>query len=107
MVFIFGKTKLSLIKNIFRNKVFYIFTLLISFNLLIYFLNTGCLLYPISQTCFVNVDWGVPIENVKRMNLHYEWWSKAGGGPGYFSPIDPTEYVKINNWFPNWIDRYF
>ncbi len=108
MVFyILKDEKLSLIKNIFKNKVFYIFTLLISLNLLIYFLNTGCLLYPISQTCFANFDWGVPIENVKRMNLHYEWWSKGGGGPGYFSPIDPTDYVKINNWFPNWIDRYF
>ena len=108
MVFYIWKDKkLSLINNIFKNKVFYIFTLLILFNLLIYFLNTGCLLYPISQTCFETVDWGVPVENVKRMNLHYEWWSKGGGGPGYYSPIDPAEYVKINNWFPNWIDRYF
>ena len=28
------------------------------------------------------------------MSVHYEWWSKAGGGPGYTSQIEPEEYIK-------------
>ena len=41
------------------------------------------------------------------MSLHYEWWSKAGGGPNYRSEIDPKIYVKNFNWVSNWIDRHF
>ena len=29
------------------------------------------------------------------MKLHYEWWAKAGGGPGYKSEIPKEIYVKI------------
>ena len=41
------------------------------------------------------------------MSLHYEWWAKAGGGPGYISEIEPEEYVKNFNWVKNWIERHF
>ena len=41
------------------------------------------------------------------MALHYEWWSKAGGGPGYRSEIEPKIYVKNFQWVQNWIDRHF
>ena len=29
------------------------------------------------------------------MKLHYEWWAKAGGGPGYVSEMPQKDYVKI------------
>ena len=41
------------------------------------------------------------------MAVHYEWWSKAGGGPGYRSEIKPEIYVKKFNWLNNWIQRHF
>ena len=41
------------------------------------------------------------------MKLHYEWWAKAGGGPGYISEIPREEYVKNFKWFKNWVDRHF
>ena len=41
------------------------------------------------------------------MSLHYEWWAKAGGGPGYSSEIKQEEYVKNFLWVKNWIDRHF
>ena len=28
------------------------------------------------------------------MALHYEWWSKAGGGPGYENEMKREVYVK-------------
>ena len=41
------------------------------------------------------------------MAVHYEWWSKAGGGPGYRSEIAKEEYIKNFVWLKNWIDRHF
>ena len=41
------------------------------------------------------------------MSIHYEWWAKAGGGPGYVSEIKPEVYVKKFNWVHNWIKRHF
>ena len=41
------------------------------------------------------------------MALHYEWWSKAGGGPGYKNEMDREVYVKTFTWVKNWIERHF
>ncbi len=74
---------------------------------LVYFFNTGCLLYPIQQTCITAVEWAIPKTEVSALNTHYQWWSKAGGGPGYRSSIEPEIYIQNFNWLLNWIDRYF
>ena len=29
------------------------------------------------------------------MSTHYEWWAKAGGGPGYSHELKKDEYIKI------------
>ena len=76
-------------------------------NLSINYLNTGCFLYPAEKTCLVEQDWSINKKEVRRMSLHYEWWAKAGGGPGYYSEIKPKEYVKNFAWVKNWIDRHF
>ena len=34
-------------------------------------------------------------EEVKKMKIHYEWWAKAGGGPGYASEIKKEKYIKF------------
>ena len=28
------------------------------------------------------------------MATHYEWWAKAGGGPGYGSKIEREIYIR-------------
>ena len=76
-------------------------------NLTINYLNTGCFLYPAEKSCVIKQEWSIEKEEVKRMSLHYEWWSKAGGGPGYESEIKPEVYVKKFNWINNWIERHF
>ena len=96
-----------MIPKIFNNSLFY-FSILLGFCVvLVYFFNTGCLLYPIQQTCITAVEWAIPKTEVSRLNTHYQWWSKAGGGPGYRSSIDPEIYIQNFNWLSNWIDRYF
>jgi hypothetical protein len=76
-------------------------------NLTVNYLNTGCLLYPAEKTCIIDQEWSIKKDEVKRMSIHYEWWAKAGGGPGYVSEIKPEVYVKKFNWVHNWIKRHF
>jgi hypothetical protein len=77
-------------------------------NLLVNFFSTGCLLYPEEKTCFnKKFEWSIPKEEVKQMKVHYEWWAKAGGGPGYSSEIKKEDYIKNFNWFKDWVDRHF
>ena len=76
-------------------------------NITTSYFNTGCILYPAESTCLGDNKWSIPNKEVKRMKLHYEWWSKAGGGPGYVSEIPREEYVKNFVWLKNWVERHF
>jgi len=75
--------------------------------ILVYFFNTGCLLYPVQQTCISGIEWGIPRSEVSNLNTHYQWWAKAGGGPGYTHEMEKNLYIKNFNWLSNWIDKYF
>ncbi len=102
--------KKNFFKKFFIKKNFLIiFVLAISLfgNIFTSYLTTGCLIYPAEKTCIGNTKWSIPIKEVKKMKLHYEWWAKAGGGPGYSSEVPQEEYVKNFNWVKNWIDRHF
>ena len=63
--------------------------------ILVYFFNTGCLLYPVQQTCISGIEWGIPKSEVSALNTHYQWWSKAGGGPGYSHELKKSYIFKI------------
>jgi hypothetical protein len=104
-----------LFKKKFFNKIFKvkniliicIFSLSLFGNLLTNYFNTGCLLYPAEKTCIGDFEWSIPGKEVNRMSTHYEWWAKAGGGPGYKSDIKPEIYIKDFVWVKNWIQRHF
>lgn len=96
---------LNFIKKYFKalSFSFYLFFLIFTTN----FLNTGCFIYPAQSTCIESFSWSIPKSTVKKMKVHYEWWSKAGGGPDYKHNLEKEEYIKNFNWFENWIDRHF
>ena len=99
--------KIYLIYKIFKNPILYFSILMGICVILVYFFNTGCLLYPVQQTCISGIEWGIPKSEVSALNTHYQWWSKAGGGPGYNHEMDKELYIQNFNWLSNWIDRYF
>ena len=92
-----------------KKNILFLITLSFSFiiNILVSFFSTGCLLYPASFTCIGNFAWSLPIYEVNKMNIHYEWWAKAGGGPGYSSEIPKEKYIEGFIWFENWVQRHF
>ena len=87
--------------------ILFLILLSIGLNSIVYYLNTGCFFYPAEITCLFENDWSIPKNEVKLMSIHYEWWAKAGGGPGYSHEIDKQEYIKNFVWLENWIDRHF
>ena len=105
--YIIKDDKAFLIYKIFKNPIFYFSILMGICVILVYLFNTGCLLYPVQQTCISGIEWAIPKSEVSALNTHYQWWSKAGGGPGYRHPIEKELYIQNFNWLSNWIDRYF
>ena len=71
------KTKINFLINLFKNKISYVCLLLISFLLITNVMNSGCLIYPMSITCFENLSWSIPIQEVNNMNQWYQQWSKG------------------------------
>jgi len=100
------KEKISqILKSFFSNIYFYIF-ILIGFSLIaINIFNSGCVLYPVSLTCFNNLEWSL-LHEAEFMNNWYELWSKAGASPNY-RVDNPEIYIKGFNWLPNWTNLYF
>ncbi len=93
--------------KIIKNPMIYFSFLMGVCVILVYFFNTGCLLYPVQQTCISGIEWGIPKSEVSSLNTHYQWWSKAGGGPGYSHELEKSLYIQNFNWLSNWIDKYF
>tara|TARA_B100000963_G_C22613331_1_gene665998 strand:- start:189 stop:1883 length:1695 start_codon:yes stop_codon:yes gene_type:complete len=97
---------LNLMNKILSNRTFYFSLLLLAFVLITNFLNTGCLIYPLVNSCFTNFDWSIQPREIELMKLHYEGWSKAGKTPN-FVVNDLSYYVNDFNWVNNWINKYF
>ncbi len=105
--YIMRDDKAHLVYKIFKTPVFYFSILMGGCVILVYFFNTGCLLYPVQLTCISGIEWSIPKSEVSALNTHYQWWSKAGGGPGYNHELEKAQYIQNFNWLSNWIDKYF
>ncbi len=106
LVFLYKEKKFFYLKQVIKNKIFYFSAFFLIILFVINFLNSGCLIYPLTITCLDNFSWSVPLDEVQRMKIHYENWSKAGATPN-FSVNNYENYVSYFNWLNGWIDRYF
>ena len=94
------------LKLIFLNIYLYLFLSLLILILIVNLFNTGCLIYPVSITCFDNNLWAIPKTEVVELNNWYELWSKAGANPN-FRVDNPEVYIQKFNWLSNWFNEYF
>ncbi len=107
IIFIYySSNKINFILKIVKSKIFVFTSVFVLFVLSIYFINTGCLIYPLSFTCNDNLVWSIPIVEVKQMNQWYQLWSKAGASPG-FSVTNPEIYINNFYWVSHWLNHYF
>ena len=105
--FIYSKLKIKdVFKIVLKNRTVYISIFLLFLVLFNNFLNTGCLIYPLEKSCFTSFEWSIQKNEINRMILHYENWSKAGMTPN-FTVSNPEVYVEGLNWTSNWFKTYF
>ena len=105
--FIYSKLNIGNIFKMFsKNKSVYFSIFLLFLVLFNNFLNTGCLIYPLEISCYTSFEWSIQKNEINRMILHYENWSKAGMTPNFTVP-NPEIYVKNFNWVSNWFETYF
>ena len=104
--FMYNEKRYFYFKQVIKNKFLYLSVFFLILVSIINFLNSGCFIYPITTTCFENFSWSVPLDEIQRMKIHYENWSKAGATPN-FSVSDYENYIYNFNWLNGWIDRYF
>ena len=68
---------------------------------------TGCIIYPLKESCFSKkLSWALSQKELQRMELWFEQWSKGGASPHHRTK-NPEEYIKGFNWLKGWIDIYF
>tara|TARA_S200000501_G_C20841226_1_gene751640 strand:+ start:5 stop:1642 length:1638 start_codon:yes stop_codon:yes gene_type:complete len=96
----------GILRLLFKNPFTYILVFGVCVFCLTVFLNTSCLVYPASFTCFSSVEWSISIDQIKNMKDWYSLWSKAGANPN-FRVQDPSLYLSNFNWISNWLSNYF
>ena len=98
--------KKEVVFNYLNNRFFYLCSLGFTLFILTVFLNTGCLIFPASFTCFESVQWSINLDTVKAFKLWFEQWSKAGAAPNF--RVENVEiYLSGINWVEGWLERYF
>ncbi len=107
LVFFLNEKLLKALKILCFSKSFVIFLLSLFFYFLHHFIATGCLISPLSSTCFGdNLDWARSKEHFEFLSRWLEQWAKAGAGPN-FRVENPQEYIQNFNWVPRWLEYYF
>lgn len=106
IIFLYKEKKYFYFKQVIKNKLLYLCTFFFVLVSIINFLNSGCFIYPLVISCFDNFSWSLPLDEIQRMKIHYENWSKGGSTPN-FSVSDYESYTSNFNWLNGWIDRYF
>ena len=105
-IHLLNSKKINLQIYLFKNFSVYLFVLTIFLVTTTSLLNSGCLVYPVSLTCFDNLSWATPISSVIDTNNWFEQWSKAGAGPN-FRVENPQIYIQKFNWVNHWFEYYF
>ena len=95
------------LKVVLISKPFAILLITLSIYFFHHFISTGCVISPISITCFGdNLEWARGSAHYQGIATWLEQWAKAGAGPN-FRVEDPLVYIKNFNWISRWFDYYF
>ena len=106
-LFLINVRYLQIIKTICISKSFLFFFGSIAVFFTHHFISTGCIISPLSTTCFGdNLDWAYDKSHYGRLSQWLEQWAKAGAGPN-FRVENPSEYLENFNWLPRWFEYYF
>ena len=105
-ILMFIKKDYLIYKKIFFSKTIAFSILFLFLHFHIQLANSGCLLYPMSFTCYPDFIWSINKNEIMIMGQWYELWSKSGANPN-FRVENPAEYINQFNWISNWMSNYF
>ncbi len=108
LTIVFFKKKIfNILITICYSKSFFIFVSSLFIYFFHHFISTGCIISPISATCFGdNLNWAQNKAHYEGLSNWLEQWAKAGAGPN-FRIDDPMTYIQNFNWVPRWLEFYF
>ncbi len=92
--------------SLFFSRTFYYCSLLILLIIFYTFINSACIIFPVTSTCFQDLSWSIDINRINDVKIWFELWSKGGANPNYVIE-DSLNYIKNFNWFSNWLNEYF
>ena len=98
---------IKMLKVICYSRSFFILLISLSIYFFHHFISTGCIISPISITCFGdNLNWAYSSASYERLSTFLEQWAKAGARVD-FKVNDPLTYIQNFNWVSTWLDHYF
>lgn len=92
--------------NNFKKNIFFPSIIILILFIINSFLNSGCLIYPIKESCYNKnqISWSVDKKELSDEQNIVENWSKGFFHQKNKDKIRETqEYTKNFNWVPNWI----
>ena len=87
LLLFYEKTR-NIFLNLFFSKTFWYCFLLIFFIIFYTLINSGCLFFPLTFTCFENLPWTLDVSLINDISVWFELWSKAGASPNYIVDDD-------------------
>ena len=96
----FFKNKIYLDKFEIIKKIFSPYTFLLFFWCLKNIIISGCIIYPITDLCFSNLQWVENKKNIEQEAIAGEAWAK--GWPQYEGKLNQNDFNKNFNWIDSW-----
>jgi len=106
LIILLNKYTREVFTNLLFSRTFFYCLSFLFFTILFTFLNTGCLIFPLSQTCFTDLAWSIDKIIIEDVKLWFELWSKSGARPNFI--VENREnYISNFNWLSSWFQNYF
>lgn len=96
-----------LIKKKYLKKYYNFIILIIILNFAFFLKNiliSGCMIFPIAETCFDEFSWGIGKPSIYNWKLINEAWTK-----GWYNnfELNYDEYILNFNWLNTWLNNHF
>ncbi len=106
LIILYNRYTREIFVNLLFSRTFFYCLSFIFFTILFTFLNTACLIFPLSQTCFTDLAWSVDKFVIDDVKLWFELWSKSGARPNFIVE-NKADYISNFNWLNSWFQNYF
>ena len=106
LIILYNKYTREVFLNLLFSRTFFYSLSFLIFTIIFTFLNSSCLIFPISQTCFTNLEWSIDRIVVEDVKLWFELWAKSGARPNFIIE-NRNDYISNFNWLEGWFQNYF